>query len=229
VLQDKPNDMAAFPPPEGMTEEDYDSIHAAVVETVRGRWFLAEYARRSRVDEVQEMLDAIGRLEKVVTSNKALPPPDLSPHLRLLAQRAEEIATRLFSIADDLRESGSDPYLCDDLDAQVRALVGLQKSSAASEPLVPRDAASESKLQLDAPLNQLADFSHDAPPGQPRESMSRELTPFTEPQLALMPAPPPTLPRVAPFKVADLGEDPRRAALAAIDSLPLLEKLALFS
>jgi hypothetical protein len=44
-----------------------------------------------------------------------------------------------------------------------------------------------------------------------------------------MPAPPPTLPRVAPFKVADLGEDPRRAALAAIDSLPLLEKLALFS
>ena len=45
--------MLTITPPEGISEGDYEAIEAAVVETVRGRWFLAEYARRSRVDEVR--------------------------------------------------------------------------------------------------------------------------------------------------------------------------------
>ena len=36
---------SAPPPP---TEADYEAIAAAVMETVRGRWFLGEYARRNR-------------------------------------------------------------------------------------------------------------------------------------------------------------------------------------
>jgi len=217
--------MAALPPPEGMTEEDYDSIHAAVVETVRGRWFLAEYARRSRVEEVQEMLAAIGRLEKAVTGTKALPPPDVSPHLRLLTQRAEEIAARLSGIVGDLRESGADPYLCDDLDAQVRAIAGLRTGNAA-ESAMPRGGASEKRPMLDAPLDRLADFSQDVPTGPLPEP-----PPESHPQPALLSeaAPQPLLPRAVPFEITGPGEDPRLAALAAIDSLPLLEKLALFS
>ena len=35
----------APPPP---TEADYEAIAAAVMETLRGRWFLAEFAKRNR-------------------------------------------------------------------------------------------------------------------------------------------------------------------------------------
>jgi hypothetical protein len=240
--------MAGLPPPEGMTEEDYDSIHAAVVETVRGRWFLAEYARRSRVDEVKEMLAAIGRLEKVVTSNNALPPPvDVSPHLRLLAQRADEIAARLLEIADDLRDSGADPYLCDDLDAQVRAIASLPKGKT-SDSAPSRTVVPETRVAPEAQIDLLPDFSRELPTEMPPvveeppvhvQAVSDErLLPQVEflnaePGFELEPAFPasPELlpPRVVPFQMFQTGEDPRLAALATIDSLSLHEKLALFS
>jgi hypothetical protein len=217
--------MATIPPPEGMTEEDYDAIHAAVVETVRGRWFLAEYARRNRVEEVQEMLAAIGRLETIVTGQRALPPPvDAAPHTRLLAQRADEIATRLGDIIEDLRESGADAYLCDDLETQARALAGLPKGSAsdAVQAPPPRAIAAEAKPALEAPKEALKEVSKELPTEQPEpiKEMSKP---------ALTPPPPiPALPRAVPLQVRG-DEDPRLTALAALDRLPLAEKLALFS
>ncbi len=143
--------MAATPPPEGMTEEDYDAIHAAVVETVRGRWFLTEYARRNRVEEVQDMLAAIGRLETVVMSQRALPPPEAaSPHLRLLTQRADEIVIRLTDIIEELRESSADAYLCDDLETQARAIAGLQKAPAGEPTPAPAATATRHRNQAGA-------------------------------------------------------------------------------
>jgi hypothetical protein len=225
--------MAALPPPEGMTEEDYDSIHAAVVETVRGRWFLAEYARRSRVDEVREMLDAISRLETVVTSSRALPPGDASPHLRLVAQRASEIAASLAAITEDLRESGADPYLCDDLESQIRAIAGLQKS-APLEPQLPAAAsplvASDIKPAIEPPQ---PSFRETAPEIR-QDRRQDDVISVPKAAHASEPAPvAPSLPRAAPFHVSSpvspQGEDPRLAALAALDRLSLTEKLALFS
>ena len=35
-------------PPPGLTEDDFESIEDAVMETARGRWFLREFARRAR-------------------------------------------------------------------------------------------------------------------------------------------------------------------------------------
>lgn len=58
--------MTAHPPPDGITEADYEAIHAAVVETARGRWFLAEFARRAREAEGERVLEAIARLEASV-------------------------------------------------------------------------------------------------------------------------------------------------------------------
>ena len=42
-------------------EAEYEAIEAAVMETARGRWFLAEFARRNRTADTQVLLDAIGR------------------------------------------------------------------------------------------------------------------------------------------------------------------------
>ena len=44
-------------------EQEYRSIEAALLETTRGRWFLAEHSRRSRRLESTQLDDALGRLK----------------------------------------------------------------------------------------------------------------------------------------------------------------------
>ncbi|WP_413993440.1 hypothetical protein ACMDCR_15920 [Labrys okinawensis] len=51
-----------------LSDEDYGAIEAAVMETARGRWFLAEYARRNRNADTDAVLSAIRRLERLVQS-----------------------------------------------------------------------------------------------------------------------------------------------------------------
>ena len=43
---------------------DYEEIERAVMESARGRWFLAEYAKRIRAQDTALILDAIHRLEE---------------------------------------------------------------------------------------------------------------------------------------------------------------------
>jgi hypothetical protein len=57
-----------------LSDTDYDTIAAAVMETSRGRWFLAEYARRNRNADTATLMAALQRLEKVVAGH-ATPPP----------------------------------------------------------------------------------------------------------------------------------------------------------
>ncbi len=56
-----------------MKDEDYETIAAAVMETARGRWFLNEYARRNRASDTISVLDAVTKLENVL-SGVILPP-----------------------------------------------------------------------------------------------------------------------------------------------------------
>jgi hypothetical protein len=49
--------------------EDYGRIRAAVLETARGRWFLAEHARRERAEERMQLMASIKRLERVAQDN----------------------------------------------------------------------------------------------------------------------------------------------------------------
>ena len=54
-----------------ISDAEYESIEAAVVETERGRWFLAEFARRNRTADTNVLLTAISRLEHAVTGERA--------------------------------------------------------------------------------------------------------------------------------------------------------------
>ncbi|HEX2652366.1 MAG TPA: hypothetical protein VHN11_01780 [Xanthobacteraceae bacterium] len=58
--------MAKPPAPMPLNEADYEAIEAAVMETARGRWFLAEYARRNRHADTSMLLTAIDRLEGAI-------------------------------------------------------------------------------------------------------------------------------------------------------------------
>ena len=54
-----------------ISEADYEAIEEAVLETSRGRWFLAEYARRNRNADTSVLLDAIQKLERTVEAQPA--------------------------------------------------------------------------------------------------------------------------------------------------------------
>jgi chemotaxis protein CheZ len=53
-----------------LSEADYELIEAAVMETGRGRWFLAEYARRNRHSDTMTLLGAIGRIEAAIRGER---------------------------------------------------------------------------------------------------------------------------------------------------------------
>jgi len=148
------------PPPDPMTEADYETIMSAVLETARGRWFLGEHMRRNRQADTKLVLKAIEQLESSLRAR----PKDLSAErMRLdlvdmanaITRAKTEIASikpaedregkigiasdeldaivrttenatsnilaaieRIQEIAWTLREQGTDPAVCDLLDAQ---------------------------------------------------------------------------------------------------------------
>ena len=71
--------------------EQYEAIENAVMESARGRWFLAEYASRNRNADTETLLDALTKLEN--RSRKA---------------RAEGPAPGLESLAEDIKTARSD-------------------------------------------------------------------------------------------------------------------------
>jgi hypothetical protein len=57
-------------------DEGYDAIHATIVATERGRWFLDEYARRYRGVDTDIALAALARIEQAIRGDSAAVPPD---------------------------------------------------------------------------------------------------------------------------------------------------------
>jgi len=55
---------------EATQQKEYESIEAAVMETARGRWFLAEHARRARGSETTGLLAAIDTLRKLIEAQR---------------------------------------------------------------------------------------------------------------------------------------------------------------
>src|ERR1700748_1280264 len=102
--------MMKLKPPAGLSEDDYEDIEAAVMETARGRWFLGEFARRSHIGEMRQMLDAVARLEQVVTTNQTAAP--LDPSIRLLVTRLKEVGEQLGVTAQEMRADGLDERYC---------------------------------------------------------------------------------------------------------------------
>lgn len=87
-----PISPSAPPPP---TEADYEAIAAAVMETVRGRWFLGEFAKRNRNADTELILKRIDRIE--TPRQPAVSPAervriDLVEMAKAIAQTRREIA-----------------------------------------------------------------------------------------------------------------------------------------
>ena len=126
------------------SEADYTAIHDVFMETARGRWFLAEFAKRNRNADTRMVLDAVARIEQSLATTKDAP-ADLSEAFAAIRPIVEEAkqqaiaalqgqpsATRfgtayrsvraIREVAWMLRESGSDSGVCDGLDAQANTI-----------------------------------------------------------------------------------------------------------
>lgn len=69
------------------SQKDFQAIEAAVLESARGRWFLAEFTRRNRAADTLMLLEAIAKLERGLVVK--------SPH-----QVSDELAAELQSLSD---------------------------------------------------------------------------------------------------------------------------------
>src|ERR1700742_3951259 len=82
------------------SEEDYEAIREAFMETARGRWFLDEYARLNRNADTRMALDAVSRTEKTLVAQPQAPPappedkgPQMLPAIGGAVDAAEQTAS----------------------------------------------------------------------------------------------------------------------------------------
>ena len=64
-----------------VSDDDFDAIEAAIMETARGRWFLSEYARRHRHADTLMLLTAINSLGESLKDQAATLPSRRGPYL----------------------------------------------------------------------------------------------------------------------------------------------------
>src|SRR5215213_3751659 len=89
--------MANLPVPAPISDADYEAIEGAVMESTRGRWFLAEFARRNRNADTTMLLKALDRIESAVRGERSVEPVerirfDLVEMAKAIARTKAEIA-----------------------------------------------------------------------------------------------------------------------------------------
>ena len=129
------------------SEQDYDAISEAFMETSRGRWFLGEYAKRNRNADTRMVLDAVARIEENLAAQRqpAAENDGLAEALAAIRRALDEAraaasaaldslaleenmapvrkgARVIREIAWRLREIGADGRICDLIDSQVSAI-----------------------------------------------------------------------------------------------------------
>jgi chemotaxis regulatin CheY-phosphate phosphatase CheZ len=101
-----------------LSDADYEAIESAVMETGRGRWFLAEFSRRNRTADTGMLLDAIARLEHSVGGDRG---SLAAERVRQdLMEMAKIIAQLKVELASDDPEINSFEQATEALDAVVR-------------------------------------------------------------------------------------------------------------
>ena len=149
------------------SEEDYDAISQAFMETSRGRWFLGEYARRNRNADTRMVLDAVSRIEENIATRRQ-PGSDngLMDVLAEIRSAIDEARTSALATIDSLepeqylapihrgvriireigwrlREIGADGRIWDLIDSQLGAIEAGCGQIASADPKIALNAAFE--------------------------------------------------------------------------------------
>jgi hypothetical protein len=194
--------MSAIQPPKGLSVEDFETIESAVAETARGRWFLAEFARRTRGRETDKMLAALERLEHVMAGG----PPQIAPARDpRLAEALAAVCERLRDIAWTLRDRGVDASLYRAVESEAHIIARLQ-------------------MPAEVLLERLAGIASVEPPKMRSSSLTERIESLRPPPLTDVAPQTPAPAAVLPEASARPG-----ISLADIDALPFREKLLFFA
>lgn len=87
-----------------LSSVEYEEIEAAVMETSRGRWFLAEFAKRNRHAETERLIASLARIERAVSARDVTPDPAVGVQ-RDLADIADKIARTRHDIARSVADA----------------------------------------------------------------------------------------------------------------------------
>ena len=148
-----------------LSEADFDAIREAFMETSRGRWFLAEYAKRNRSADTAMVLDAVARIEQTIETQQQAASADTLPNA-LAAIRRSLVEARTATMAafdkrimnDALvpiqngvriireiswrwREIGGDSRICDILESQAGAIEKAHSQLAARDDVAALHSA----------------------------------------------------------------------------------------
>ena len=147
------------------SEEDYEAISKAFMETARGRWFLGEYARRNRNADTRMVLDAVARIEQSLSAQKPEPSDEaLAEALTAIGGAIEQARTAISAALDQFaletalagmhkgirvireiswrwREIGADGRICDLIDSQINGIEAGCEQISSSDPRASLRAA----------------------------------------------------------------------------------------
>jgi len=148
------------------SEQDYDAISEAFMETTRGRWFLGEYAKRNRNSDTRMVLDAVARIEEGLAAQRQPAPENdgLAKALAAIGSAVDEAKAAASAALDSLaleenlapvrkgarvireiswrlREIGADGRICDLIDSQVSAIEASFGKISSSGPRAALSAA----------------------------------------------------------------------------------------
>jgi hypothetical protein len=218
------------------SEEDYDAISHAFMETSRGRWFLGEFAKRNRNADTRMVLDAVARIEQTVASQRQqVADTRLAEVLAAIrravyeAQIAAAAALDGLALEQDLapvrkgariikeiswrwREIGADARICDLLDSQVGAIEDACGKVASVDPRAELSAAFDLIKQRIAGF----DDSDAAVPAAVENTVAAPAKADATPAPALQAVPEPPAPhRSEPIMQMSPGAAPVHQAVAA--------------
>jgi len=104
--------------------EQYEALESAVMESARGRWFLAEYAKRNRAADTMMLLDALKKLENVASESPVKadrPQPDIEQLASTIKAARSEIASTHNDLLPDGGYLPSDGALYDRIARDARS------------------------------------------------------------------------------------------------------------
>jgi hypothetical protein len=161
------------------SEQDYDAIREAFMETSRGRWFLSEFAKRNRNADTTMVLDAVARIEQAMAAQKQEPVPseallEALAEIRSTVDAVAETVSAIFAgleleeklapihkgtrivkeISWRWREIGADGRICDMIDSQLAAIEASCTEIAAADG---SDALRAAFDRLRSRLDEIAD------------------------------------------------------------------------
>jgi hypothetical protein len=226
------------------TEQDYEAISEAFMETSRGRWFLGEYAKRNRNADTRMVLDAVERIEQsLAAQRREASDSGLAEALAAIRSALDEARAVASAAIDSLaleenlapvrkgarvikeiawrwREIGADARICDLIDSQVNAIEsGCGRISSA-------DASGALNAAFDLVEQRIAKFGNGdaaaeaaeqtAPPASPPPAPSDEM-PAAAAEETMQAAPATGDPDAA----ASTAEMPAEAIVAATEAVEI--------